>query len=113
MIKSGPLPPLPSGRPAEEDVERALSRFPSIFGELPDDEKQAREAEMKKVGLRAMDAAEDRVLDVLLPPARGFGFGAAGAVHYMPIAYWCVRRAHRAPISSSRARGSSPRCSSR
>jgi len=39
--------------------------------------KQAREAEMKKVGTRAMDAAEDRVLDVLLPPARGFGFGAA------------------------------------
>ena len=45
MIKSGPLPPLPSGRPAEEDVERALSRFPSIIGELPEDEKQAREAE--------------------------------------------------------------------
>jgi ATP-dependent HslUV protease ATP-binding subunit HslU len=39
--------------------------------------KQAREAEMKKVESRAMDAAEERVLDVLLPPARGLGFGPA------------------------------------
>jgi ATP-dependent HslUV protease ATP-binding subunit HslU len=39
--------------------------------------KQAREAEMKKVESRAMDAAEERVLDVLLPPPRGFGFGGA------------------------------------
>ena len=39
--------------------------------------KQAREAEMKKVESRAMDAAEERVLDVLLPPARGAGFGTA------------------------------------
>jgi ATP-dependent HslUV protease ATP-binding subunit HslU len=29
---------------------------------------------MRKVRDRAMDAAEDRVLDVLLPPARGVGF---------------------------------------
>jgi len=39
--------------------------------------KQTREAEMKKVETRALDAAEDRVLDVLLPPARGFGFQGA------------------------------------
>src|SRR5512145_46434 len=39
--------------------------------------KQTREAEMKKVATRAQDAAEDRVLDVLVPPARGAGFGAA------------------------------------
>lgn len=32
--------------------------------------KQARESEMKKLRMRAEDAAEDRVLDVLLPPAR-------------------------------------------
>ncbi|MGE5161897.1 MAG: ATP-dependent protease ATPase subunit HslU [Betaproteobacteria bacterium] len=39
--------------------------------------KQTREGEMKKVATRALDAAEDRVLDVLVPPARGAGFGAA------------------------------------
>ena len=32
--------------------------------------KQARETEMKKQRMRAEDAAEDRILDVLLPPAR-------------------------------------------
>jgi len=32
--------------------------------------KQARESEMKKLRMRAEDAAEDRILDVLLPPAR-------------------------------------------
>ena len=32
--------------------------------------KQAREADMKKQRMRAEDAAEERVLDVLLPPAR-------------------------------------------
>jgi ATP-dependent HslUV protease ATP-binding subunit HslU len=36
--------------------------------------KQTREAEMRKVRTRAEDAAEDRVLDILLPPARDFGF---------------------------------------
>ncbi len=36
--------------------------------------KQTRSAEMKRVQLRAEDAAEDRVLDILLPPARDFGF---------------------------------------
>ncbi|MYM71516.1 ATP-dependent protease ATPase subunit HslU [Duganella sp. FT109W] len=36
--------------------------------------KQTRQAEMAKVRARAEDAAEDRVLDILLPPARDFGF---------------------------------------
>ncbi|MFC3107855.1 ATP-dependent protease ATPase subunit HslU [Undibacterium arcticum] len=36
--------------------------------------KQTREAEMKKVRARAEDAAEDRVIDILVPPARDFGF---------------------------------------
>ena len=39
--------------------------------------KQAREFAMKAVEARADDAAEDRILDVLLPPARPFGFGGA------------------------------------
>ena len=39
--------------------------------------KQARESETKKVRARAEDAAEDRVLDVLVPPAREFGFAEA------------------------------------
>jgi ATP-dependent HslUV protease ATP-binding subunit HslU len=38
--------------------------------------KQTREAEMRKVRTQAQDAAEDRVLDILLPPARDFGFSA-------------------------------------
>jgi ATP-dependent HslUV protease ATP-binding subunit HslU len=37
--------------------------------------KQTREQETRKVLNRAQDLAEDRVLDVLLPPARDFGFG--------------------------------------
>ena len=36
--------------------------------------KQTRELEMRKVRAGAEDAAEDRILDVLLPPAREFGF---------------------------------------
>jgi ATP-dependent HslUV protease ATP-binding subunit HslU len=40
--------------------------------------KQAREQAMDQVRHRAEDAAEERILDALLPPARGssFGFGA-------------------------------------
>ncbi|CAN5368853.1 ATP-dependent protease ATPase subunit HslU [soil metagenome] len=38
--------------------------------------KQTRELEMRKVRARAEDAAEDRVIDILLPPARDFGFSA-------------------------------------
>ncbi|SDG96477.1 MULTISPECIES: ATP-dependent protease ATPase subunit HslU [unclassified Duganella] len=41
--------------------------------------KQTRQAEMAKVRVRAEDAAEDRVLDILLPPARDFGFTPSGA----------------------------------
>jgi ATP-dependent HslUV protease ATP-binding subunit HslU len=45
--------------------------------------KQTRESEMKKVRARAEDAAEDRILDVLVPPPRDFGLadsrGEAGA----------------------------------
>ncbi|QNN56721.1 ATP-dependent protease ATPase subunit HslU [Diaphorobacter ruginosibacter] len=33
--------------------------------------KQTREADMKKLRMRAEDAAEERILDVLIPPARG------------------------------------------
>ncbi len=36
--------------------------------------KETRESEMKKVRARAEDAAEERVLDALLPPPRDFGF---------------------------------------
>lgn len=36
--------------------------------------KQTRESEMRKVRARAEDAAEDRVIDILVPPARDFGF---------------------------------------
>jgi len=39
--------------------------------------KQTRSAEMAKVRARAEDAAEDRILDILLPPARDFGFTQA------------------------------------
>src|SRR5512147_443708 len=38
--------------------------------------KQTREAEMKKVAVRAQDAAEDRILDILVPPSRDVGFAA-------------------------------------
>jgi len=38
--------------------------------------KQAREQETRKVQSRAVDLAEERVLDALLPPARSLGFGS-------------------------------------
>ncbi|KRB87888.1 ATP-dependent protease ATPase subunit HslU [Noviherbaspirillum sp. Root189] len=38
--------------------------------------KQTRESEMRKVRTRAEDAAEERVLDILVPPARDFGFSS-------------------------------------
>ena len=37
---------------------------------------QTREAEMKKVRTKAIDAAEDRVLNILIPPPRDFGFNS-------------------------------------
>jgi len=39
--------------------------------------KQTREQETRKVRAHAEDAAEDRVLNVLLPPARDFGFSSS------------------------------------
>jgi ATP-dependent HslUV protease ATP-binding subunit HslU len=39
--------------------------------------KQSREQAMRGVRQKAHDAAEERILDVLLPPARDFGFGQA------------------------------------
>ncbi|MEZ0239141.1 MAG: ATP-dependent protease ATPase subunit HslU, partial [Methylophilaceae bacterium] len=41
--------------------------------------KQTREHEMEKVRVRAQDAAEDRVLDILLPSPRVFGEAPASA----------------------------------
>jgi len=52
----------------------------SIIRDLVDASiKMHREREIEKVQSRASDAAEDRVLDVLLPPARSFGFNAEPA----------------------------------
>ena len=41
--------------------------------------KQTREQETKKVRFRAQDQAEERILDILLPPPRDFGFNATEA----------------------------------
>jgi len=41
--------------------------------------KQTREQEMRKVRAGAEDAAEDRIINVLVPPARDFGFNASPA----------------------------------
>lgn len=38
--------------------------------------KQTREAEMIKVHSKAINAAEDRILNILIPPTRDFGFGS-------------------------------------
>jgi ATP-dependent HslUV protease ATP-binding subunit HslU len=39
--------------------------------------KQTREEETRKVRARAADAAEDRILDILVPPPRDFGFNVS------------------------------------
>ncbi len=39
--------------------------------------KQTRELETRKVRARAEDAAEDRIIDILVPPARDFGFASS------------------------------------
>jgi len=39
--------------------------------------KQTRASEAKKVRQRAEDAAEDRIIDILVPPARDFGFNVS------------------------------------
>ena len=41
--------------------------------------KQTRASEQKKVRQRAEDAAEDRIIDILVPPARDFGFNTGDA----------------------------------
>jgi ATP-dependent HslUV protease ATP-binding subunit HslU len=41
--------------------------------------KQTRQSEMRKVRQRAEDAAEDRIIDILVPPPRDFGFAPTGA----------------------------------
>jgi len=41
--------------------------------------KMTRMSEMEKVRARAESAAEERILDILLPPARSVGFGAGSA----------------------------------
>jgi len=41
--------------------------------------KMTRTREMEKVRARAENAAEERILDILVPPAREVGFGASGA----------------------------------
>ncbi|MDB5937244.1 MAG: hslU, partial [Massilia sp.] len=41
--------------------------------------KQTRASEMKKVREKAEDAAEDRIIDILVPPSRDFGFNVAPA----------------------------------
>ncbi|RZA36316.1 MAG: ATP-dependent protease ATPase subunit HslU, partial [Lysobacteraceae bacterium] len=41
--------------------------------------KQTRASEQKKVRQRAEDAAEDRVIDILVPPARDFGFNVSNS----------------------------------
>lgn len=46
--------------------------------------KQTREAQMKKFATLAQDAAEERILDALLPPPRDFGFAAQGGDEVKP-----------------------------
>jgi ATP-dependent HslUV protease ATP-binding subunit HslU len=41
--------------------------------------KQTRASEAKKVRQRAEDAAEDRIIDILVPPPRDFGFNVSNA----------------------------------
>ena len=52
--------------------------------------KQTREAETRKVRMRAEDAAEDRVLDILIPPARSAATG-----ENLPAAEGSARQAFR------------------
>jgi ATP-dependent HslUV protease ATP-binding subunit HslU len=41
--------------------------------------KQTRESETRKVRARAEEAAEERIIDILVPPARDFGFSSSSA----------------------------------
>ena len=72
--------------------------------------KQAREHEMKKVRVRAEDAAEERILDVLLPPARE-PFGTAPARDddaRTPRARSSASACARASWPTARSRSTSP-----
>ena len=59
--------------------------------------KQTRELEMRKMRLRAEDAAEERVLDILIPPPRATGGGRRWmcrpwtAPHARPFARSCAK----------------------
>jgi len=57
--------------------------------------KGQRETEMKKMQRRAEDAAEERVLDILLPPARDVGFTSEPSekAEAKPFARNCVKAA--------------------
>jgi len=58
--------------------------------------KQTREAEMRKMRLRAEDAAEERVLDILIPLPRPGGIGeSAGTTCPAPLADSTARQAFR------------------
>ena len=48
--------------------------------------KQEREAAMRRQRMRAEDAAEDRVLDILVPPPRSAGIDGAGGTASLPPA---------------------------
>ena len=48
--------------------------------------KQEREAAMRRQRMRAEDAAEDRVLDILVPPPRSAGIDGAGGTASLPAA---------------------------
>ena len=57
--------------------------------------KQTRAAEMRKVRAGAEEAAENRVLDVLVPPSRDFGFHAAAAATETEVAGGTARQTFR------------------
>jgi ATP-dependent HslUV protease ATP-binding subunit HslU len=57
--------------------------------------KQARETEMRKMRPRAESAAEERVLDVLVPPARRAEVDVEDAVHATPEAESTARQVFR------------------
>jgi ATP-dependent HslUV protease ATP-binding subunit HslU len=73
--------------------------------------KDLRERAMKAVRTRAEDAAEDRILDVLLPPARpvGFGVDAPRAARGRNSARSCARANWTTRRSTSRWRWRPPR----
>ena len=58
--------------------------------------KQTRETEMRKVATRAQDAAEDRILDILVPPPRDVGFASPAARTRTPRARSSARSCAKA-----------------